>query len=150
MGQVFLTKAYAAGVPSEIAVISLTQVIFGLLLDIAFWGRACPRLAPGHGPDPRPLRLDREAVTTRPAGHPLLFAEQLDSSPHVHPPTGASSFLSRKRMFHGLYKTRILVTLLMLAKPSPTAHSFMDLREVTFTAQITQGPMSIESASPGC
>ena len=42
VGQVFLTKAYAAGVPSEIAVISLTQVIFGLILDITFWGRAMP------------------------------------------------------------------------------------------------------------
>jgi drug/metabolite transporter (DMT)-like permease len=39
VGQVFLTKAYAAGLPSEIAVISLTQVIFALVFDIAFEGR---------------------------------------------------------------------------------------------------------------
>jgi drug/metabolite transporter (DMT)-like permease len=39
IGQVFLTKAYAAGMPSEIAVISLTQVIFALFFDLAFWGR---------------------------------------------------------------------------------------------------------------
>jgi drug/metabolite transporter (DMT)-like permease len=45
VGQVFLTKAYAAGMPSEIAVISLTQVIFGLVFDFLFWGRAMPPIA---------------------------------------------------------------------------------------------------------
>jgi drug/metabolite transporter (DMT)-like permease len=45
VGQVFLTKAYAAGLPSEIAVISLTQVIFGLVLDLTIWGRSMPPLA---------------------------------------------------------------------------------------------------------
>jgi drug/metabolite transporter (DMT)-like permease len=45
VGQVFLTKAYAAGLPSEIAVISLTQVIFALGFDILFWGRTMPPLA---------------------------------------------------------------------------------------------------------
>ena len=42
VGQVFLTKAYAAGMPSEIAVISLTQVIFALVFERAFWGRSVP------------------------------------------------------------------------------------------------------------
>jgi drug/metabolite transporter (DMT)-like permease len=42
IGQVFLTKAYGAGVPSEVAVISLTQVVFGLLFDVLFWGRTMP------------------------------------------------------------------------------------------------------------
>jgi drug/metabolite transporter (DMT)-like permease len=45
VGQVFLTKAYAAGMPSEVAVISLTQVIFGLAFDVTFWGRALPPIA---------------------------------------------------------------------------------------------------------
>jgi drug/metabolite transporter (DMT)-like permease len=45
VGQVFLTKAYAAGLPSDIAVISLTQVIFALLFDVAFEGRALPPVA---------------------------------------------------------------------------------------------------------
>jgi drug/metabolite transporter (DMT)-like permease len=45
VGQVFLTKAYAAGIPSEIAVISLTQVIFALGFDIIFWGRTMPPIA---------------------------------------------------------------------------------------------------------
>ena len=31
--------------PSEIAVISLTQVIFGLVFDFLFWGRAMPPIA---------------------------------------------------------------------------------------------------------
>jgi drug/metabolite transporter (DMT)-like permease len=45
VGQILLTKAYAAGMPSEVAVISLTQVIFGLLFDLAFWGRALSPIA---------------------------------------------------------------------------------------------------------
>jgi drug/metabolite transporter (DMT)-like permease len=45
VGQVFLTKAYAAGIPTEIAVISLTQVIFALGFDIVFWGRTMPPIA---------------------------------------------------------------------------------------------------------
>lgn len=39
VGQFFLTKAYAAGVPAKVAVISLTQVVFGMAFDMAFWGR---------------------------------------------------------------------------------------------------------------
>lgn len=38
-GQVFLTKAYAAGPPSKIAVLSLTQVVFGMGFDVLFLGR---------------------------------------------------------------------------------------------------------------
>lgn len=45
VGQVFLTKAYSAGMPSEIAVVSLTQVIFGLGFDITVWGRVMPPIA---------------------------------------------------------------------------------------------------------
>jgi drug/metabolite transporter (DMT)-like permease len=45
VGQVFLTKAYAAGIPSEIAVVSLTQVIFALGFDIVFWGRTMSPVA---------------------------------------------------------------------------------------------------------
>jgi drug/metabolite transporter (DMT)-like permease len=45
VGQVFLTRAYAAGMPSEVAVISLTQVIFALIFDITIWGRAMPPIA---------------------------------------------------------------------------------------------------------
>jgi drug/metabolite transporter (DMT)-like permease len=45
VGQFFLTKAYAAGMPSEVAVISLTQVIFGLVFDITFWGRSVHPIA---------------------------------------------------------------------------------------------------------
>lgn len=45
VGQVFLTKAYAVGMPSRVAVISLTQVIFGLGFDLTFWGRGMPPIA---------------------------------------------------------------------------------------------------------
>ena len=39
IGQIFLTKAYAVGTPSKVAVVSLVQVVFALAYDIAIWGR---------------------------------------------------------------------------------------------------------------
>lgn len=40
LGQLFLTMAYAAGPPARIAVVGLTQVFFGLVLDAAISRRA--------------------------------------------------------------------------------------------------------------
>ncbi len=45
IGQFFLTKAYAAGVPSEVAVLALTQVVFAMVLDAAIWARTMPPVA---------------------------------------------------------------------------------------------------------
>jgi drug/metabolite transporter (DMT)-like permease len=42
IGQFFLTKAYAAGPPGEVAVIGLTQVLFAMGFDVALWGHALP------------------------------------------------------------------------------------------------------------
>jgi drug/metabolite transporter (DMT)-like permease len=39
IGQLFLTRAFAAGVPSRVAVLSLTQVVFGMGFDILIDGR---------------------------------------------------------------------------------------------------------------
>lgn len=39
-GQILLTKAYASGPPAKIAVLSLTQVVFGLAFDVLLQGRA--------------------------------------------------------------------------------------------------------------
>jgi drug/metabolite transporter (DMT)-like permease len=39
LGQVFLTKAYAAGAPAKVAVVGLTQVVFAMGFDVAIWGR---------------------------------------------------------------------------------------------------------------
>jgi drug/metabolite transporter (DMT)-like permease len=39
LGQILLTKAYAAGKPAKMAVVGLTQVIFGMCFDVALWGR---------------------------------------------------------------------------------------------------------------
>jgi drug/metabolite transporter (DMT)-like permease len=39
IGQVLLTRAYAAGAPTRVAMVSLTQVIFGMGFDVAIWGR---------------------------------------------------------------------------------------------------------------
>jgi drug/metabolite transporter (DMT)-like permease len=46
-GQVFLTRAFAAGAPARIAVLSLTQVVFAMLYDMAIEGRVltAPTLA---------------------------------------------------------------------------------------------------------
>lgn len=42
VGQLFLTKAYATGVPAEVAVLALTQVVFAMGLDAALWARRMP------------------------------------------------------------------------------------------------------------
>jgi drug/metabolite transporter (DMT)-like permease len=39
VGQLFLTKAFAAGPPAKISVVNLTQVVFAMLLDLLFWDR---------------------------------------------------------------------------------------------------------------
>lgn len=39
-GQVFLTKAFAAGAPARVAVVGLSQVAFAMGFDILFWDRA--------------------------------------------------------------------------------------------------------------
>jgi drug/metabolite transporter (DMT)-like permease len=39
VGQLFLTKAFAAGPPARVSVVGLTQVGFTMLLEMAFWSR---------------------------------------------------------------------------------------------------------------
>jgi drug/metabolite transporter (DMT)-like permease len=39
VGQVFLTKAFAAGAPAEVAVVGLSQVVFAWLIDVWWWQR---------------------------------------------------------------------------------------------------------------
>ena len=39
IGQLFLTKAFAAGPPAKVSVVSLTQVVFAMILDVAIWDR---------------------------------------------------------------------------------------------------------------
>ena len=41
-GQLFLTKAYAAGAPAEVSVLALTQVVFAMGFDAVLWGRHMP------------------------------------------------------------------------------------------------------------
>jgi drug/metabolite transporter (DMT)-like permease len=45
IGQFFLTKAYATGLPAEVAMVGLTQVVFGMGFDVAFWGRSMTPIA---------------------------------------------------------------------------------------------------------
>jgi drug/metabolite transporter (DMT)-like permease len=40
IGQIALTKAFAAGPPAKVSVVGLTQVGFGILLDVVVWQRA--------------------------------------------------------------------------------------------------------------
>ncbi len=39
-GQFFLTRAYASGPPTQVALIGLTQVVFALGFDVVLWGRS--------------------------------------------------------------------------------------------------------------
>jgi drug/metabolite transporter (DMT)-like permease len=39
VGQVFLTKAFAAGPPAKVSVVGLTQIVFAMTLDVALFGR---------------------------------------------------------------------------------------------------------------
>jgi len=45
VGQMFLTRAYAAGAPARVSVLALTQVVFGLGFDVAVWHRTLPPAA---------------------------------------------------------------------------------------------------------
>jgi drug/metabolite transporter (DMT)-like permease len=38
VGQLFLTRAFAAGPPARVSLVGLTQIPFAMLLDVAFWG----------------------------------------------------------------------------------------------------------------
>ena len=40
LGQILLTKAYAAGAPAKVAVVGLTQVVFAMGFDVALWNRS--------------------------------------------------------------------------------------------------------------
>ena len=42
VGQIFLTRAYAAGAPARVSVLALTQVVFALGFDVLLWHRALP------------------------------------------------------------------------------------------------------------
>jgi drug/metabolite transporter (DMT)-like permease len=39
VGQLCMTRAYARGQPASIAVVGLSQVVFGLIIDVVFWNR---------------------------------------------------------------------------------------------------------------
>jgi drug/metabolite transporter (DMT)-like permease len=39
IGQLFLTKAFSAGPPAKVSVVSLTQIVFVMVLEVAFWDR---------------------------------------------------------------------------------------------------------------
>ncbi len=43
-GQIFLTKAFAAGPPAKVSVVALTQVGFGMLFDVLVWGHHFSRV----------------------------------------------------------------------------------------------------------
>ena len=40
LGQLLLTRAFAAGAPARISVIGLTQVGFAMIFDVMFWNRS--------------------------------------------------------------------------------------------------------------
>lgn len=38
-GQFFMTQAFSKGIATKVSIITLSQIIFGLLLDLLFWGK---------------------------------------------------------------------------------------------------------------
>jgi drug/metabolite transporter (DMT)-like permease len=40
LGQLFLTKAFAAGPPAKVAIVGLTQIVFAMVLDVLLFGRS--------------------------------------------------------------------------------------------------------------
>src|SRR5207245_2453505 len=40
IGQLFLTKAFAAGPPAQVSVVGLSQIVFALLLEVVFFDRS--------------------------------------------------------------------------------------------------------------
>ena len=59
VGQLFLTKAFAAGPPARVSVVGLTQVGFMMLLEMAFWQRSLRRAdAGGNCPGDRADGVD--------------------------------------------------------------------------------------------
>jgi len=40
IGQIFLTKAFAAGTPAKVSIVGLTQVVLAMALDIVLWHRS--------------------------------------------------------------------------------------------------------------
>jgi drug/metabolite transporter (DMT)-like permease len=40
VGQLFLTKAFAAGPPAKVSVVALAQVVFAMIFDMLVWGRS--------------------------------------------------------------------------------------------------------------
>ena len=39
IGQVFLTKAFAAGTPAKVSIVALTQVVFSMVIELVVWQR---------------------------------------------------------------------------------------------------------------
>jgi drug/metabolite transporter (DMT)-like permease len=39
IGQLFLTKAFAAGLPAQVSVVGLSQIVFAMLLEVVFFQR---------------------------------------------------------------------------------------------------------------
>jgi drug/metabolite transporter (DMT)-like permease len=43
IGQVFLTRAFAAGMPAKVSVVGLTQTVFAMILDVLIWDHSFNR-----------------------------------------------------------------------------------------------------------
>lgn len=78
IGQLFLTKAFAAGPPTRVSVVGLTQVVFAVILDVVIWRHPVGPaklagmvlvLAPTAWLMLRPLRRKAEPPTAADNGH---------------------------------------------------------------------------------
>ena len=79
VGQFCLTRAYALGAPTRVAVVGLSQVAFAMILDVAIWGRSMtPLTLLGFG-----LVLAPTAMLT--GGARRRLAQVADPEPPLRP-----------------------------------------------------------------
>ncbi len=74
VGQVCLTKAYAAGAPARVSAVGLSQVVFAVMLDVAIWQRQLtPAMLAGVA-----LVVGPSAWLTARAKRPVEIVEPID------------------------------------------------------------------------
>ncbi|QDV36137.1 DMT family transporter [Tautonia plasticadhaerens] len=101
IGQMCLTRAYALGVPTRVAVIGLSQVAFGMIADVWIWGRVLtPLTLLGFA-----LVLSPTALLTAIARRRLADVALPDpeaGADHVPDPTGPPCHAPRPAAAHAI------------------------------------------------
>ncbi|MHC5544863.1 EamA family transporter, partial [Singulisphaera rosea] len=83
VGQYFRTRAFASGSPAKVAGIGLSQVVFGMVFDMVFWGRS---LTPIGLLGFALVLIPTAWMTSRP-GRPVIPSPRTTSHPAAPTPT---------------------------------------------------------------